>query len=570
MQADLILKNALVFSSCDKRFTQADVAVFQGRILYVGPSESLKAKEIFDAGGKYLIPGLIDIHLHVESSMVGPAAFSRGLLRNGVTTAVSEPHEIANVFGVRGVLSMITASHRCDADFFFGVPSSVPSSDFETTGGKIGIPELERLLADDRVICLGEVMDCFSLIRRPDSRIGKLLRHVKACHPSLVIEGHCPRFSGTDLSQVLFAGVDSDHTQQTVESMEERMQNGMFVEIQEKSITSELIGFLARNDRTGLFSFVTDDRMANDFLAKGHLNGLLAKAVQLGMRPEDAVYAATRSPAARMRLSDRGEIAPGKIADFVLLDNLHSFQPLSVYKCGREVYNRMEPEPEPGSYREFPEDFYQSIHLKKLSAGDFSVSVPGAEQVECRVITVKSGTTFTEESRVAVPVRNGELNWEESPCCLAAVFERYTGSGARSFGLVNGDTLKRGAVATSYAHDHHNLLVLGRNPSDMALAANRVIEEGGGIFVADRGRVLAGVPLPVGGILSQKPLSEVGKGCGELVDAIRSLGCRHSNPIMSISTLGLPVSPSLKLTDRGLVDTKRAEIVDLICKNGKK
>ncbi|MCR8846752.1 amidohydrolase family protein [Paenibacillus sp. SC116] len=579
MQIDLLVINVHVFNVYMKRFITGNVAVLDGRFLYVGArgEEAFEAKEVLAGNGRHLIPALIDIHLHIESSMITPATFSHGIIQNGVTTVVSEPHEMANVFGLEGVQEMIRASEGCAADILYAIPSSVPATPLETTGGSIEIADIDKLLQDERVVCLGEIMNSVDVLRDPDCKTNQILNHIRTNYPHLVIEGHTPKkLVDLELARFMFAGVDSDHTEQEVDSMLDRMRNGMFVEIQEKAMRPDIMRILIEEDVADLFCFITDDVMADSFVKDGHLNHLVRKAIAMGMSPERAIYCTTYTPAQRMRLHDRGAVAPNKLADFVLLSDLNTFQIDVVYKRGRCVYDAKHVVKQERIEGQFPSHFYQSVKLSPLQEDDFSVAVgvagdqARAGDVEngihkCRVMEVSNGTTTTKELHCDVEVQDGVLQWERSEGLgLVATFERYGRNGNRAYGLITGSTIKRGAIATTYSHDNHNLLVVGHNAADMALAANTVIADQGGFCVVADGHVLAHVPLPVGGILSEEPLDTFGLAVKRLREAMESLGYEHYNPIMSISTHSLPVSPALKLTDLGLIDVHAGTIVPLL------
>ncbi|MFD1955575.1 adenine deaminase C-terminal domain-containing protein [Paenibacillus thailandensis] len=567
MQVDLLILNANVFNSYFKKWTPGNVAVRDGKFLYIGErgAETFEAGQVVDAKGRYMLPGLVDIHLHIESTMVTPHSFSYGLIRNGVTTIVPEPHEMANVFGLEGVREMIKASADCTADMFYAIPSSVPATSLETSGGSIEIADMDELLASGEAVCLGEIMNYVDIISDPDCKTNRILMHMKKNHPQLVIEGHVPKLLDLDLQRVIYAGVDSDHTHQTVEGLEARIAAGMFIEIQEKSMTPEVIAYLIYHDVSEHFCFVTDDVMADSFRARGHLNQIVRKAISMGMKPERAIYAATYTPARRMRLYDRGVIAPGKLADFLLVSDLEEMKIDAVYKNGTLAYSADRPyEPEPAPYR-FPAHFYQSVKLGELSETDFALRTDAPNgRYACRVMAVQDGSTFTNENRVELEAIAGRLRWETSGCGLIATFERYGKHGGRAVGLIAGDTIKRGAVATTYSHDNHNLLVVGHNVKDMVLAANTVIRQQGGFCVVHEGEVLANMHLPVGGILTEAPLDEAAESVKQVRQAMESLGYKHYNPIMSISTHSLPVSPYLKITDHGLIDVNAGKVVPLI------
>lgn len=585
MRANQLILNVNVYNSYYKRFESNNVAVLDGRFMYIGPGgpEMLEADEVIDAQGKYMIPGLIDIHLHIESSMVTPATFSHGLLRCGVTTIVAEPHEMANVFGLEGVQEMMAASRETVVDMFYAIPSSVPATPMETTGGSIEIEDMDVLLATGEIICLGEIMNYVDVIRDPDCKTNQILRHIRQNYPDLVIEGHTPKLLGLDLHRLIYAGVDSDHTHQNIEGLEARIAAGMFIEIQEKSMTPEIMNYLIEHEVAQHFCFVTDDVMPDTFVSRGHLDHIVRKAIGMGMRPEDAIYAATSTPASRMKMTDRGSIAPGKTADYVLLSDVSSLAIEQVYKNGRKVYDAAEPYEQKRSSGQFPPHFYQSVNLSPLGMDDFVIRAADAmgnradsgvgatletdldkDAYKCRVMIVKDGSTFVEEFIAEVGADNGELKWEGSEYGLIATFERYGINGNRAYGLIGGDTIKRGAIATTYSHDNHNLLVVGRNRADMVLAANQVIESQGGFCVVEDGQVLSMLKLPVGGILTEEPLTEVSQQVKELRSAMLSLGYVHYNPIMSLSTHSLAVSPALKITDHGLIDVNAGKVVPLI------
>ncbi|TFE25187.1 adenine deaminase [Cohnella luojiensis] len=567
MIADQLITNVKVFNSYYKTFHEGDVAVADGKILYVGPGgpELFEAAECVDGKGQYLIPGLIDIHLHIESSMVTPSTFSYGIIRCGVTTIVPEPHEMANVFGVEGVKEMIAASRECEADMFYAIPSSVPATPMETTGGSIDIPHIDELMQGGGIICLGEIMNYVDVIRDPDCKTNRILRHVQSNYPELIIEGHVPKVMGLDLHRLIHAGVGSDHTHQSIEGLEARIAAGMFIEIQEKSMTPELMDYFNSHDVAERFCFVTDDVMPDTFVANGHLDHLVRKAIRMGMRPEDAIYAATYTPALRMRMQDRGSIAPGKIADLVLVSDPEKLDIQQVYKRGRKVYDAASEYAQVSSSGQFPDSFYSSVRLEPLSDADFTVATEAEDGThKFRVMIVKDGSTFVEEKHSPVESRGGEIRWEESGHALIATFERYGVNGNRAYGLIGGDTIKRGAIATTYSHDNHNLLVVGRNANDMTAAANAVIGSQGGFCVVEDGKVLSHLELPVGGILTEEPLEVTSRKVKELREAMLTLGYVHYNPIMSISTHSLTVSPALKITDHGLIDVNAGKIVPLL------
>ena len=565
MEVDLIIKGSKVYNSYFKKFIKEDIVIHKGLFLHIGEDyeNRITSENIVDATGKFIIPGLIDIHMHIESSMTIPSEFSKAAIKHGVTTVVADPHEIANVFGLEGIEVFMKEDEVLD--IFYGIPSSVPSTskELETTGATITEKEVKSLLNNNKIICLGEVMNFKDVTSEENSEIKRIIDVVKKDIRKLPLEGHCPKVSGVDLSLFLYSGVNGDHTQQNVDSLKEKIKRGMFMEIQHKSITKENIDYLVENKLYEHFSLVTDDVMA-DKIVNSHLNKLLMEVVKLGMPIEEAIYVSTFTPARRIGLNDRGAIASGKIADFIILDDLNTFSINSVYKNGKAVYNK-ETGLEKALFNHkttIPEKFYNSIKLDYLTENDFYLQVPNKDKVSCRVMNVKGNTTFTEEQIIDINIENNSLKFEEKDCALISAFERYGGSN-KAFGLVNGNIIKEGAVATTWAHDHHNLMVMGRNIEDMVLAANKVISMKGGYAAVNSGEVLAAVELPIGGIISDEPIEILGEKLKKVREAMKNLGYDHRNEIMSFSTLCLPVSPELKITDKGLIKVKENKIVSL-------
>lgn len=566
MEVQLIIKNLKVYNSYFKKFIQGDVVINDGKFIHIGNDyeDRLSSRNIIDGNNKYMIPGLIDIHMHIESSMTIPSEFSKAAIKQGVTTVVADPHEIANVFGIEGIKEFIKSKEKLD--IFYGIPSSVPSTGnhLETTGGEITVNEVKELLSYENILCLGEVMNFKDLIEDESSAINNIINVSK--DKRIPLEGHCPKIDGVDLSFYIYRGVDGDHTQQSVASLEEKIRNGMFIEMQHKSMTTENIKFLVENNLYEHFALATDDVMA-DKLTKGHLNELVKEAINLGMSIENAIYVATYTPAKRMRLFDRGTIAPGKIADFILLDDIENFDIYEVYKNGEVVFNRCNGLKEKYFMKKsnFHKKFYNSIKLNQITKENLLVRVPQKynNKVTCRTMNIMKNTTFTEEGEVSLDVENNLLKWENSNCALIAVFERYGKNNNVAFGLVQGEIIKEGAVATTWAHDNHNVMVMGRNVEDMVLAVNNLIDFNGGYIVVKDNNILAKLELPIGGIVSDEPIEVIGEKLGKVRSAMKELGYNHMNEIMSFSTLSLPVSPAIKITDKGLIDVKNCKVVSL-------
>ena len=568
MKVDLLVQNGWVYRTYRQCFEKMDIAVVGERFYDISPSSYHRDKNsvpyeaecVVDGTGKYIIPGLIDIHMHIESSMTYPGEFSRAVLPWGVTCVVADPHEIANVFGLEGIKSFM--EQETELDIYYGIPSSVPStgSCLETSGGQIGEEEVLELLKDDRVICLGEVMNDLDLVSEEDTLIKRIVSLCQNAGRPLKIEGHCPALSGEALAGFIRGGVDADHTQQTRESVLEKTDMGMFLELQAKSLTPDVVETVVSHGLYENVALVTDDTMP-DHLAKGHLNKILALAVEQGMPPEKAIYCSTLTPARRMGLNDRGMIAPGKLADFVILDDLVSFVPSSVYKNGKQ--HKKSPD---SPKAVFPDHFYQSVKCRLALASDFKLNRCEIREgtATINVMQIQEFGTRVRHVKREIPIRNRCICWQEAGLCLAVVFERYGKTGDVSYGLVEHALKSPGAVATTWSHDSHNLLVLGNSVEDMVLAQNRAVHMQGGYVAAREGRITACAALPVGGIIFDGNLSELSEELGEVRKEIEAMGYVNSNVIMSISTLTLLVSPELKISDKGLVDVTTKEKVPLV------
>lgn len=545
-----------------------------------------ETESVFDGTGKFVIPGLVDIHMHVESSMTYPEEFSRAVVPFGVTTVVADPHESANVFGVEGILSFM--EEETELDIFYGIPSSVPATrtEMETSGAEFGEKELRELLRDERVVCLGEVMNFKDLVAEGDTKSKRFLEVCGECGRKIRIEGHCPGLSGGDLAAFIRAGVDADHTEQTAESILEKTDMGMFLELQEKSLKEEVVEVVKRKQLYENIALVTDDTMP-DRLMEGHLNRIVRLAVEKGMPAEKAIYLATFTPARRMHLDDRGIIAPGKKADFVVLPDLESFVPEAVFKDGKRCVDTSAEGVGKRLKRRFPDHFYSSVKCRLALASDFILPVADFWKEECReealsgkpsgseiqklsgtaVVNVMQIQTFGTRAKHVqreISVQDGNLCWQEAGLCLAAVFERYGKNGNVSWGFVEHALEQKGAVATTWSHDSHNLLVLGNSVEDMVLAQNEVVHMQGGYVTASGGRVTAAAKLPVGGIISDKSLPELAAEIRAVRGEIERMGYVNNNVIMSISTLSLLVSPELKLSDQGLFDVKSQRKIPLV------
>lgn len=560
MKVDLLIQNGWVYRTYRQCFEQADIAIVGEKFYDISPASCYEADSVVDAKGNYIIPGLIDIHMHIESSMTFPGEFSAAVLPFGVTTVVADPHEIANVFGLEGIKSFL--SQETKLDIFYGIPSCVPSTspELETSGGIIGEVEVRELLQDDRILCLGEVMNDTDLLSDEDTLIKRIVALCKKEGRNLRIEGHCPALTKEELAAFIGSGVDADHTQQTPESVLEKTDMGMFLELQKKSLTPEVVQTVVTNNLYENIALVTDDTMP-DHLANGHLNKILSLAVECGMPIEKAIYCGTLTPARRMGLHDRGMIAPGKLADFAIYENLTNFEPVSVYKNGMQYTKEANIEK-----AAFPDYFYQSVKCRLALPSDFNLNRCEIEEGTAivNVMQVQSFGTRIRHVMREIPVKGGSLRWQEAGLCLAVVYERYGKTGDVAYGLVEHGFKLKGAVATTWSHDSHNLLVLGNSVKDMVLAQNQIVHMQGGYVTARDSKVTSSASLPVGGILWDGSLTTLSEELSGVRREIEVMGYENSNVIMSISTLTLLVSPELKLSDKGLFDVRTKRKVPLV------
>jgi adenine deaminase len=565
---DLLIQNGTVVSVFTGETFPADVAVSGETIAAILPPGSVDpglAAEVVDATGLTVAPGYIDAHIHVESSFVTPASFAWLTLPRGTTTVLADPHEIVNVAGKAGLRWMIEAGQGTGQTILYGVPSCVPALiGFETAGAELSPEDISEMLDWPGVIGLGEVMD-YRAVVAGDARMRAIVAAARA--KGKLIDGHCTNLSGAELSTYLAEGIDSDHTKNPIEIHIEKARMGMLVMIQEKSVRPELFEALVTLPIQPPLCLVTDDVAPDAIAERGHLDHVARCAVNAGMPPLQALRAMTWTPAQRLRLYDRGIVSPGKRADLVLLPELRTFAPAVVISGGRVAARdgaAVRPEPLDAAL-----PFRDTIKIGQLGADDFrwwlDPSVGASLHGEAPLTAIRANPidTATRPDSLMLPISNAEVEWEGSTALLTIV-ERYGRAHTRSAVPLLGFELAHGAVATTYSHDSHNLTTIGTSREAMALAANTVIAAGGGIAVVHGDRVAAFLPLPVGGLMSDRPVSEVVAGAKAVRAALHAWGYRHANAFMSVSTLSLPVSPTLKLTDQGLVDVDRRAWADAV------
>ena len=550
--ADLWLRNAQVVNVLSADIHPADVAIHGGRVVGFGQYE---ARQTIDLEGRYLCPGFIDAHVHLESSMVQPSEFARAVVPHGTTAVVTDPHEIANVLGLDGVRYILEASEGLPLTVYVMLPSCVPATQMETAGAELSAADLATLLDHPRVLGLAEMMNFPGVLFRVPEVLEKI--SMAGQRP---VDGHAPGLSGKDLNAYVAAGVRSDHECTTLDEARQKLRLGMHIFIREGTTARNLRDLLplvtpANAHRCHL---VTDDRHPEDLLSEGHIDDLVRKAVAQGLDPVIAVQMASINTAEYFGLRNVGAIAPGYRADLLVVDDLKRFGVAQVFAAGQLVAEEGRFLPSPAELPRVPLE--STIHLD-LTALDFTIA---AGEGPARVIGVIPEQIITERLSVQVPVKNGQAVADPAHDILKmAVVERHRNTGNVGLGFVKGFGLRQGAIASSVAHDSHNIVVVGADDADMRAAVEAVAEMGGGQVVVADGQVKARLPLPIAGLMSDQPLEEVRDRLEALTAAARELGCVLPDPLMTMSFLALPVIPTLKLTDKGLVDVEQFAIVPL-------
>jgi adenine deaminase len=546
-RADLVLRGGRVLSVFTREWLETDVAVADGYIAGLGDYDGA---EIVDASGRYVVPGFIDAHMHLESTKLLPDEFARLVLPLGTTAVVADPHEIANVLGSDGVHWLLDFCDDLPLDVYFMAPSCVPASSFESPRRALNDGDLESLLRRRRVLGLAEMMNFPGVIAGDERELSKL-RLQGAQH----VDGHAPGVVGKELNAYAAAGIRSDHEALTLEEGRERLRAGVWLLIREASMARNLEALvpLVRELGPTQMAFCTDDRDPDDIVDDGHINGMVRKAVGAGVEPADAIVLATINPARWHGLRHLGAVAPGYQADLLVLPDLETFRPELVLKAGGRIGEIVRPD--------VPEWVRQSVRVAPLSQGDFAVASNGGS---VRVIGLVPEQVVTESLVDRPTVEDGlAVADPERDLAKIAVVERHLATGRIGLGFVRGSGLRRGALASTVAHDAHNVVVLGVSDDDMLAAVERVVELAGGIVAVDGGRVVAECPLPVAGLLSVAPLEEVIAQSRACTDAAVALGWSGATPFLTMSFLALSVIPALKITDRGLVDVERLELVPL-------
>ena len=555
---DLVLKNARIVNVFTNDIEPGDVAVKDGYIVGIGEYEG---KEEIDIGGKVICPGLIDGHIHIESSMISPSEFAKAVAPHGTAAVIADPHEIANVAGTDGIRFMIEASAGLPVDIFFMLPSCVPATPLDESGAELSAAELEPFYKEEQVAGLAELMNSYGTVRA-DEEIIRKIQGANSCGKR--IDGHAPFLTGKDLNAYITSGVGSDHECSSFEEALEKLKRGQYIMIREGTAARNLEALLPLFDDKycDRCMLVTDDKHGNDLIDNGHIDYIIRKAVKAGKNPLNAIKMATLNAATYFGLKNRGAIAPGYIADIIVLSDLDDFTVEKVFKNGlltvdggklvREIKA-------PAVDKEKYSRVYKSFNLREIKPSDFEIRDEGTRK---RVIKVIPGQILTEELIVESSSKEAET---DKDIIKLAVIERHKDSGHTGVGFVTGYGLKKGAIASSVAHDSHNLIVAGCSDSDMALAANTVRENGGGLAVVCDGEVLSSLPLPIGGLMCDMDAHEVEDILSVMKEQARQLGVNEGiDPFMTLAFTALPVIPKLRLLTQGVVDVDTQSYVPVM------
>ncbi|MBM3308293.1 MAG: adenine deaminase [Candidatus Eisenbacteria bacterium] len=554
MPPDLVLKNGRIVNVFSAEVYKADLAVWGGRIVGIGPS--YKGRKAIDLKGAFVLPGLIDGHMHVESTMVKVQEFARSVVPRGTTSVICDPHEIANVHGLEGIHYILNSSKFSPVNIFVMLSSCVPATPFETSGANLRGFDLYPLLREKWVLGLGEVMNYPGVLLEDEGLLDKI-----SMTQDKRIDGHAPGLSGRDLNAYVAAGVNSDHESTSVDEVVEKLRLGMHIMIREGSVTKNLRDLLpaVTTENLSRCFFVTDDRHPKDLLRKGHVDHMVKMAVKEGLDPVSAIRLATINTAQYFRLKDLGAIAPGYFADLVVVDDLRKFNVRMVFKNGRLVAK--DGEMVVARPRTPQITLRSSINIRWLKVEDFEIPASGHS---VRVINLVPDQIVTRASVEHAKVEDGKLVADlERDLLPLAVVERHLASGNVGRAVVRGFGLRKGALASSVSHDSHNVAVVGTSPEEMMAAVIEISKMRGGLAVVRDGKLVVGLPLPIAGLMSEKTLPEVVEGLDKVTKAARRLGSKLDDPFMALSFLALPVIPELKITDRGLFDVNAFAFTDL-------
>lgn len=552
--ADLVLKNAEVFHVYTGEFILCDIAIADG---YIAGTGSYFGIEEIDMQGRYITPGFIDAHVHIESSMLTPYQFAKAALPCGVTTIVTDPHEIANVCGAKGIQYMLDATEQLPLNVYFMLPSCVPATDFEDSGAVLLAEDLEPFMEHPRVLGLAEVMNAPGVLQQDENVMAKLEMAGKGR-----IDGHAPGLTSSQLMGYAAAGITTDHECITKEQALDRLRAGIKVMLREGSAAKNMRGLLptVNPDTAPYFMFCADDKIPAELLDSGYINYMVKAAIEEGVSVANALQIATINAARHYGIKDAGAILPGRRADLLVFDNLDEWKPRQVYKDGRLAVDNGQLLQEGRNCDS--SSLEHTVNLAPVTEESFRLPL---KTEMANVIGLVPYQIVTNKAVLSVKRVDGcAVSDVENDILKLAVLERHHATGNIGLGLVKGFGLKRGALASTVGHDSHNLIVIGTNDEDMLAAVQELQRIGGGICIAEDGQIRGVLPLPVGGLMTNEPALMVAKQQAEMIALAREMGVpEFYSPFLTLAFLSLPVIPSLKLTDRGLVDVDSFKFIPL-------
>ena len=551
---DMLLTNCQIINVYSGEVVPGALAISDGMIVGFGPYQ---AKKVVDLNGRYVAPGFIDGHVHIESSMASISEFARAVVVHGTTTVAADPHEIANVLGSAGIEYMLQSAEKQPMNIYFTLPSCVPATDMETAGARLTAEDLRPFLNKERIIALAEMMNFPGVIYRDPDVLAKISAARQKKKP---IDGHAPGLKGPQLYAYISAGIQSDHECTTAQEAREKLMAGMYIIVRQGTCAKNLQALLpAVNEKTARrMMWCSDDRHPHDLVAEGHIDSIVVEAIQSGLDPILAIQMATLNPAEYFKLGHLGALAPGKQADLVVFSDLNKPVIEAVY-C-RGILTAENGEISSSIKIPAAATVPPSMHVD-LGKIDFAIA---AEKKQVRVIEIVPEQVITHQLIEAVTVKNNQALSDPSKDILKmAVVERHSGTGNIGKGFVKGFGLKHGALASSVAHDSHNIIVVGATDEDMRAALEAVVKMGGGLAAVSDGKLLAGLALPIAGLMSLEPVRTVRDQLEDVIGVAHDMGATLKDPFMTLSFLALPVIPELKLTDIGLVDVNKFEVVPL-------
>lgn len=553
-KAELVLKNSNVINVFTNEIIEADVAIEDGTIVGIGHYEG---EEEIDLEGKYLCPGFIDGHVHIESSMVTPSQFAKAIVPRGTTTIIADPHEIANVKGIDGIRYILEDSKDIPLDVYVMLPSCVPATPFENSGAKLYAEKLEGLIDEERVLGLGELMNYPGVINGDEDVLKKIL-----LAQGKKLDGHGPLIADKELNAYVVSGISTEHECSTIEEMQDRLRLGMYILIREGSAAKNLHELIKTVNKDNLRRclFCSDDKHPEDILIDGHMDFNIKLAIKEGIDPIDAIKMATLNSAECYGLKGKGAIAPGYIADLVVIDNLVDFNILNVFKEGKLVGEDLKP-----LFNVSKTDtssVSNAVNIQDITLSDLKIKL---HSNSVNVIGVEPHSLVTKKLSREVKIEDGVFCYGNEDILKIVVVERHLATGNVGLGLVEGFGLKNGAIGSTVAHDSHNIIVIGDNDEDILLCIKEIERMGGGVIIVSNGKVLNSLPLNIGGLMSESPLEEVNEKYKKMLKfAYEELQVNPLiEPFMTLSFMALPVIPELKLTDLGLFNVNDFQFIDI-------